>query len=230
VPGKNLKLLDGLSLVGYKARSALKSRFCSRLIISTDGEDIQEEARRHGVETPFLRPAHLATDTATSNDVVKHVINYCETVENRRYDAIMLLEPSSPFADGSDYDAAIELFIERNAALVLGMKQTEVHSIFTGPLAEDGLATSILNKFTGKKKLRTQDLDPEYTMNVALYLIEWDAMKTTGAIYGTPDRTYGLPMERAKSVEIDTHFDLQFAEFMISQNHIQMSFKPRTET
>jgi len=229
VPGKNLRKLDGLSIIGYKALSAQKSKYCTTLAISTDSLAIQEEARRFGVECPFLRPAELASDTATSDSVILHAISHYETVDQRRFDAIMLLEPSSPFADGDDYDAAVELYLARKAALVVGMKQTEVHSIFTGTLDEDGSAARIVNKFISEKTIRTQDLESEYTMNGALYLIDWDAVKTTGAIYGTPDQTYGLPMAREKSVEIDTTFDLHFAEFIISQGHVQLSFKPRTK-
>ena len=64
VPGKNLRELGGISLVGFKAISAKKSKYCSRLIISTDSPEIQENARRYGVEVPFTRPAELASDTA----------------------------------------------------------------------------------------------------------------------------------------------------------------------
>ena len=215
VPDKNLKQIGGLSLIGYKARSALKSKYCTRLMISTDSEEIQQEAQSHGVEAPFLRPAHLASDTATSDDVILHVIEYCKTVEKRRYDAIMLLEPSSPFGRMKDYDAAVEIYLRHDASLVVGMKRTEVSSTFSGPLQADGNARDIATKFIGRDKLRTQDMRPEYTMNGAFYLIDWDAMSASKKIYSDPQRIYGLPMERAYSTEIDEPMDLLFAEFLI---------------
>ena len=140
VPGKNLRTLNGLSLIGYKARSALRSKYCSRLMISTDSPEMQAEALTHGAEVPFLRPAALANDTASSNDVILHAMDYVEQEEKRRYEAIMLLEPASPFARGCDYDGAVDLYLKSGASLVVGMRQTEVNSIFTGPLREDATA------------------------------------------------------------------------------------------
>ena len=64
LPGKNLREVGGLSLVGYKAKAARQSRYCSRLIVSSDSAEIRAEAARHGVEVLFDRPAELASDTA----------------------------------------------------------------------------------------------------------------------------------------------------------------------
>lgn len=175
-----------------------------------------------GVEVPFTRPAHLANDTATSDDVVLHAIDYFETVEKRRFDAIMLLEPSTPFARASDYDAAIEIYRRHDAALVIGLRQTEVHAIFTGPLGNDGNVKEIVNNFTGKSGLRTQELEPEFTMNGAFYLIDRNAIKSTGLIYGIPERTFGHPMDRAHSIEIDNPFDLRMAEFLVENGDINL--------
>ena len=98
LPGKNLRRIGGKSLVAFKAIAAKKSHCCSRLVVSSDSIDIQEEARRHGAEVLFDRPADLASDTASSSDVVLHAMDWIERNEGRRYDAVMLLEPSSPFA------------------------------------------------------------------------------------------------------------------------------------
>jgi CMP-N,N'-diacetyllegionaminic acid synthase len=126
LPRKNLREISGLSLTAYKARSAKRSRYCSRLIVSSDSTEIQDEAKLFGAEVLFTRPAELATDTARSSDVVLHAMDWIEANEGRKYDAIMLLEPSSPFARADHYDAAIELFVQNNAELVVGMRETEV--------------------------------------------------------------------------------------------------------
>ena len=102
------------------------------------------------------------------------------------------------------------------------MRQTNVNSIFAGPLGGDGNAEGIISKFTGKSNLRTQDLEPEFTMNGAFYLIGWEAIKSTGRIYGTPDRTFGYPMDRFHSIEIDDAFDLLLAEFLVENGEINL--------
>ena len=223
VPGKNLRQLAGLSLVGFKVRSALRSQHCVRLIISTDNADIRAEAEAHGAAAPFVRPASLATDVASSDEVVLHAMNYIEKTENRQYDAIMVLEPSSPFARGVDYDAAIDLFERVDAGCVVGMCQTEINSIFIGPLAEDGKANQIIQAFASVDDRRRQAFRPEFTMNGALYLVAWDLMQTTGSIYGAPNRTYGHTMDRAHSMNVDTMYDLKLAEYFVREGLLDMA-------
>ena len=119
VPGKNLREIHGVSLVGYKCLAATHAQSCSLCIISTDSPPIADVARQYGVVVPFIRPAELATDTATTEDVVRHAMAWAEDGE-RVYDAIMLLEPSSPFVRPSDYDAAVELMIATEVPFVFG--------------------------------------------------------------------------------------------------------------
>ena len=223
LPGKNLRQLGGLSLIGFKARSALRSRHCLRLIISTDDADIRAEAEAHGAAAPFVRPAALATDVASSDDVILHAMDYIEKEENRRYEAIMVLEPSSPFARGVDYDAAIELFERADASCVVGIRETRVNSIFVGPLDNDSKVEQIINKLTDAEDLRRQALRREFTMNGALYLVSWDLMRTTGSIYGAPKTTYGYTMDQAHSQEIDTMYDFKLAEFFVREGLLDMA-------
>jgi len=113
IPKKNLARIGGLSLVGFKARAAQGAASCARLMISTDDPEIQDEARALGVDVPFTRPAELATDTASSDDVVRHAMDWVESQEGPNpYDAVMLLEPSSPFARSEDFDGAVRLMAE----------------------------------------------------------------------------------------------------------------------
>ena len=75
-------------------------------------------------------------------------MEHMETIEGRQYDWIMLLEPSSPFARAKDYDAAVEIALSHDANLVVGVRETEVNSVFTGPLGENGSISGIVEKFT----------------------------------------------------------------------------------
>jgi N-acylneuraminate cytidylyltransferase/CMP-N,N'-diacetyllegionaminic acid synthase len=223
VPGKNLRELGGISLVGFKAISAKKSKYCSRLIISTDSPEIQENARRYGVEVPFTRPAELANDTAQSADVILHAMEWIENEAKESYEAIMLLEPSSPFARHVDYDKAVELMMLRNANVVLGMRRVEVNSMFIGPMDGQGRITSIIDKIWNWDSTRRQDLPREYTMNAALYLFRWDYFKTHKSLYRDRETTYGYVMEPEYSVEIDDMNDLRRAEFLVEKGYVDLS-------
>ncbi len=222
-PGKNLRQISGLSLVGYKARAAQKCAACARLIISTDSPEIQGEAERLGVEVPFTRPAALATDTATSESVVAHAISWIEEKEDLIYDAVMLLEPSSPFATSAHLTAAVELYAARGADLVVGMRAIDSSSLFVGTQRGDGSIADIIGKLNSAAGLRRQDQGPEWTMNGALYLIGWETFKASGKIYGAAGKCFGLLMDRWHSIEVETPDDIAFAEFAAEKGHLDRS-------
>jgi len=223
VPRKNLHELAGISLVGFKAISARKSKYCTRLIVSTDSLEIQENARRYGAEAPFTRPGELATDTAKTVDVIAHAMDWIEQNTNERYDAVMLLEPASPFARPLDYDAAIDLMLARDADVVVGMRPVEVNSIFVGPLDGEGRIASIIDKMRQNGTARRQDLPQEYTMNGALYLMRWGYFKEHRSIYYDGRTTFGYVMPPEYSVEIDTLMDLHRAEFLVEKGYVDLS-------
>jgi CMP-N-acetylneuraminic acid synthetase len=150
-------------------------------------------------------------------------MDWIETNERRRYDAIMLLEPSSPFARPEHYDQAVDLFVARDAALVVGMRETEVSSTFVGPLGEDGSIGAIVDKMLATPALRRQDQAPEVTMNGALYLIGWDAMRRHRKVYADPAASYGILMDRLHSIEIETAADLAYASYAIKHGMLDAS-------
>lgn len=224
VPGKNLRSIGGLSLVGFKAVSARKSRHCARLIISTDAPEIQAEARRHGVEVPFTRPAELATDTAKSGPVIAHAMAWIEREGRDTFDAVMLLEPSSPFARAEDYDAAVAAMTRLGANAVVGVRPVEAGSTVIGPLGAQGELTAIVDKLHAARTQagQRQTLGREFTMNGAFYLFRWDYFKQHQWIYQDRDKTFGLEMDPFHSVEIDEPAHLAWAEFLVEKGHVSM--------
>ena len=223
LPGKNLKTVNGLSLLGYKARAAQRCSSCSRLILSTDSNDIAEEGLALGVEVPFTRPSDLASDVATSDSVVAHSMDWIEENEKRTYSAIMLLEPSSPFATAAHFDQAIALYTQSNASLVVGLRKLDTYTALTGDLAADGSIAPIVKSMHGANSLRRQDLKTQVTMNGAFYLINWEAFRKTGRIYGDPNECYGLVMNRWHSLEIETQEDLDLAEYVATKGLIDFN-------
>jgi CMP-N,N'-diacetyllegionaminic acid synthase len=224
VPGKNLRRIHGLSLVGYKAVSASRSRYCSRLIISTDSPEIQSEARAHGVEVPFTRPAELASDTAKSGPVIAHAMEWIEREGHSDYNAVMLLEPSSPFARARDYDAAVELMMAHDADAVVGVTSVHASSTVIGPLGPSGELTAIVDKMHAAREQagQRQTLGVEYTMNGALYLFKWDYFKQHQWIYHDREKVFGYVMDPLYSVEIDEPRDLLWAEFLAGGGHLSL--------
>lgn len=224
IPGKNLLKIGGISLVGYKAISAKNCKYCSRLIISTDSQTIQDNAQQYGVEAPFRRPAELAADDSSTEDVVWHAMQYIETETNEHYDAVMVLEPTSPFATHLDYEKAVEVMSRNNANVVVGLKEVTINSVFYGQMDAGGKIGGIVEKISGLPSVRRQDLPREYTMNGAFYLLRWDFFKKYRQRYCDRENTYGLVMKPSYSVEIDELMDWEFAQFLVEKGYVDLSY------
>ena len=108
LPGKNIKPLCGKPLIAWSIEAGLASQYIDEVMVSTDSEEIANIAREFGASVPFLRPVELASDTATTLDAVKHVIEYYENECNRYFDYIVLLEPTSPLREKDDLDMMLE--------------------------------------------------------------------------------------------------------------------------
>ena len=220
IPRKNLKTICGTSLIGYKVVGARQARSCDRLLVSTDDKEIRDEAVRYGAEAPFLRPAELATDEASSTDVVYHAMQWVSTNLDEKFDAVMLLEPTTPFTRPADYDRAVDLMAERNANLVVGLREMEVSSGFVGHIGSNGQIMEIVAKVMALSGMRRQDQAPEYTMNGGLYLFRWEYFMKGRRIYGDPAGSYGIVMPPEYSIEIDSPRDLAWAEFLVERGHV----------
>ena len=97
-------------MLQYTLEAALGSRHLDRCLFTSDDPEMMDLARSLGVDVPFRRPAHLASDTASSMDVVLHAIDWMKNERSFQPDAIVLLQPTCPFRDSRDIDSAIELF------------------------------------------------------------------------------------------------------------------------
>ena len=217
VPGKNLRKIGGMSLVAWKANAAKQViTNDDRLVISTECPFIQKEAKLNNVEVPFTRPAELATDTASSADVIKHALETLKTY----HETVVLLEPSAPFTTPEHLVTALTMKQAKDAHLIVGMKHTEPHTTFIAEQPDDDFVTPIMVKMDRVgRNLRRQDLRQEWTMNGALYVFDTKMFKKTGSIYGGA-RNYGLLMDRWLSIEIDSMHDLEMAEYAYSKGYV----------
>ena len=114
VPRKNIKLLGNIPLIEYTIHSAKESKLLTQIVVSTEDQEIAIAAEIYGCKPPFIRPSDLAQDKSTSLEVVQHSIAFFES-QNVFFDAVCLLQPTSPFRERGFIDKAIQKFIESNA-------------------------------------------------------------------------------------------------------------------
>ena len=215
VPRKNIKPIAGLPLIGYTIAEALKSKFITRYIVSTDDEEIQQVAIQCGAEAPFLRPSEFSTDEASSVSAMQHAVDWVEQQEGVEYDYIVELMCTNPMKTVEDIDASIEKLISTKADSVIAVHQLEDHHpARIKKIIDDKITDFCIPEIP---ESRRQDLKPEaYIRSGSIYALKRDHLMIEGKRYGSDNsRPYILPQERA--VNIDTEVDFMIAELMLNK-------------
>ncbi len=221
VPRKNIREIAGLPLIAYKIIAAQKCGYEGRIIVSTDDEEIAEVAKKYGAEVPFMRPDYLASDTASSMDVVEHAVKWLDENDEKKYDYICLLEPSSPFATPKDLHDALEKIIDNDADTLLGMKEVDVSRRFIWELDDRGGLSNFYNAIYGDDRVRRQDQKPEYTMNGCMYIAKMSYFRKNKIFHSTNSLPYIMPEER--STEIDDMNQFNFATYCAENGLVDIS-------
>lgn len=210
--GKNILPLGGRPLISWSIEAGLSSGYIDELIVTTDCSEIAEISRRYGADIPFIRPADLATDEASSYDVIRHVIEFYKEDRNREFDFLVLLQPTSPFRDSDDIVKAITFLEEQNADAVISVCRASHSPLWTNTLGED---LSMNNFLDGKlKNKRSQELEEYYRLNGAIYICKIESFLNEGSLF-LSDNIYAYIMDEIKSVDIDTELDFKFAQFLL---------------
>jgi CMP-N-acetylneuraminic acid synthetase len=212
IPGKNLKALCGKPLIAYTIESALASARLNRVVVSTDGEEIASVARQLGAEVPFLRPKEVATDEASSVDVILHALSWLEREENAFFDALVLLQPTSPLRRGSHIDAAIALYEAREADCVVAVSEPDRHPYWTKTMDAEGRLEPFLP--VDPALYRQKQAAPQvWSSNGSIWVLRRSSFLARREIYG--GRTFGYVMPRSEGIDIDTPWDFRLAELIM---------------
>ena len=213
VPKKNIKLLGRKPLIEYTIDSAKESTMLTQIVVSTDNEEIAIAAEVYGCKPPFIRPAELAEDTSTSLEVVQHAIAFFEA-QNIFFDAVCLLQPTSPFREKGCIDKAISQFINTNADCLVSVLPIplEYNPHWAFEEAENGL----LKIATGETTIipRRQALPKAFHRDGSIYLSKTEVIKN-GSLYG--NKIAYLESNPEFHVNIDTMEDWEKAEKLLNK-------------
>jgi CMP-N,N'-diacetyllegionaminic acid synthase len=205
VPGKNVRMVAGKPLLGWTIDAARRSRYIDRLVLSTDDPQIMALATTLGCEAPFQRSAALATDAASSIDVVLDAIERCPG-----HDYVVLLQPTSPLRTAEDIDGALEQCQARSAPACVSVCQATQSPYWMFTL-DGGVLAALLPQRTATRR---QDLPAAYVLNGAVYVAQIEWLRESRAFIGAQTIAYEMPVER--SVDIDNEFELRIAELRLS--------------
>lgn len=207
--GKNIKILNGKPLIAWTIEQVQNSRFIDKLTISTDSRQIAEVCEAFGIKIPELRPDYLATDEASSMDVLEYVLNK-EEKSGYAYDYIFLLEPTSPLRKKGDLDNIIQLAIdnpEKDGVVSVGKVQLE-HPMIVKKISETGVVIPYISKI--KEAYQRQQHDEALFPYGVGYLIKTSAFRKEHKIYTSNILPYYI--ERWQNYEIDDIYDFKCIE------------------
>src|SRR6266446_3795817 len=207
LPGKNLRKLGALSLLGQAIASARESALLTRFIVSTDSEEIAAGAERQGLPVPFLRPAELATDRAGMLGVLQHAVRWLEASAGVKPDVIVTLQPTSPF----------RRVAETGADSAQTLSEASYHPYFMKTLDADRTLALFPE---GHTYVRRQDAPPVYQPSGAVYVTRHETLMRHGHILGGDNR--GIVMDFEASVNIDTEWDFLLAELLLREGRASL--------
>jgi len=119
LPGKNIKDLCGKPMMAYPILAAIGARGVSRVVVSTESDEVKKIALQYGAEVPFMRPAALTGDAVTSQEVLVHALDELKKLDGYEPDYVLLLYPTSPLLKRERIEQAIALAVEKNADSVI---------------------------------------------------------------------------------------------------------------
>ena len=212
LPGKNIKPLNGIPLIGWSINIAKQIDRVSRIIVSTDSEEIAKVALKYGAEVPFMRPKELAQDDSPEWLVWKHAIKHVESYGNEDIDAIIVLPVTAPLRSVKDVNSCIDLFEESEVDSVITVSEASRSPYFNMIVNNDsGYASLVIspeNQIT-----RRQDAPEVFDMTTVAYVVNTNVVKQSNSIFEGKVKSIIIPQER--SIDIDTLLDFKIAECLV---------------
>ena len=215
IKNKNIFPLCGKPLISYTINVALKSKYIDDAVVTTDSKEIAAVAEECGADVPFLRPKELAEDNSTTLDAVVHAIKELDSM-SRRYDILVLLQPTQPLRTAKDVDAAIETFIDRGRRDLVSVCEVDDHPLLIRSVSESGELKKLIDC---SSTCRRQDMPKFYRVNGCIYINNIEDIDENTSFNDNP-----IPfiMKKSHSVDIDEMSDLNTAEYYL--NHLEASF------
>ena len=222
LPNKNIRMLGDKPLIAWTIEAALSSKAISRVVVSTDSDEIADISKQYGAEIPFMRPGSLAGDESLAVDALFYTVDRLNSELNNKekvsnsIDEVALLQPTSPFRTSHDIDIAAEIFLNNNADFVISCCSAEHPIEWYRCIDENGVLLPVSSKqFSSGNR---QSFAQYYVPNGAIYISKYKKLKSEKSFY--TEKTYPYLMSKSNSVDIDSLEDFRWAEFQIKMQYV----------
>jgi|LWDU01.1.fsa_nt_gi CMP-N-acetylneuraminic acid synthetase len=216
IPKKNIVKINNIPLIGYTIDAALASRYLTDVVVSTDDHEIAKISKKLGANVPFIRPELLALDDTESAPVIEHALLFMERSKNITYDAVLMLQPTSPLRTSKHIEDSIELFKSNKCDSVVSVVSVGGNHPFRMKRLVGKQLINFIDQGFWDMRPR-QSLPNVYIRNGAIYLINRDTFIQRQQLIG--EACLGYVMNDYDSVNIDTFIDLKIAEILLEEKN-----------
>ena len=215
IPNKNIQRVAGQSLIARAGDTLREIAFIDARVISTDSPEYAEEGRQHGLDAPFLRPTRLSSDDAGAVETMQHAVTACESHYGKRFDIVLIIEPTSPLRTSADIERTVESMLAAGAdsAVTVSRLPIKFHPLKLLAASDDGRLRHFHeggSAITGRQQLPSGLL----WRNGVCYAVSRECLLQQGAII--TDNTVAVLTDR-DVVNIDDPVELTLAEVLIGR-------------
>ncbi|WP_377644035.1 cytidylyltransferase domain-containing protein [Oryzobacter terrae] len=221
LPDKNVRLLSGLPLVVHAIRAAAGVAAISRTVVTTDSTRIADVAREHGGDVPFLRPAGLAADDTPMAPVIAHALATVEEMEGSSYDAVVLLDPTSPAREPQQVTAALEM-LWADPALdgVVSVSEPTFQPEWVGVRHEGAALARYFPASAGVT--RRQDTERYLRINGNFYVWRAASARALSRSWFDEGRYGGLEIPEAQAFSIDDEDEFRLIQALVDAGVVRL--------
>ena len=213
LPGKNVRPLCGKPMIAWAIEQAKAVKRISRVIVSTDSEEIAAVARQYGAETPFMRPPELARDDSPEWLAWRHALGYLQN-EGGLPDAMVSVPVTAPLREPGDIERCLDDFARGSADVVVTVSAAHRSPYFNMVKRnEDGTVGLVISPVSNVS--RRQDVPIVFDMATVAYVASPEFVLTKNAMFEGRVRAVEIPRERA--IDIDTLLDFRIAECLMKE-------------
>ncbi len=214
VPGKNLRAVGGQSLIQRAVIQAKQARHVTRVLCSTDSQEIADEAARYGAEVPWLRPAELAQDTSREWDSWCHMVRYLrDRGDDPKY--LMAVPCVAPLRTLEDLNKCTDLAASSGADVIMAVSDAHKNPWFNMVTINETTSQVRLVNEPAQRIYNRQAAPQVYDVSTVAFIIKCDYLLEATSIYDGETRAVVLP--KTHCVDIDTEDDIAYAEFLLAR-------------